>query len=462
MSDTGHHDARVAGGGSRLGRVVALLRDRSETGRSRRFAAGAFAARVANAGLGFATQILLARWMGEHGYGLYSAIWVWVLVAGGLLSLGLPVAALKLVPEYRERGDAAGLRGFLSGSRRLGSVPGAVAAALALAGVGIAASLGGAGPVAPVAAAALVALPIYVLTDVQTGIARAFGYADLGLLADYILRPVLLLALAALLFGAGEPGTALEVMLATLAAVSITAAVQGRLLQRRLTRDVPAAPPRLDLARWIQVAAPLLGVTGLTLLLGALDILILQLFVGPEEVAIYFAATKIVAVASFVSYGVSNTSAHRFAAQVARGDRAGMARLADETVRWTFWPTLAVALGLSLAAPLLLRLFGPAFGAGVPLVWILCAGLAAGAVVGPADRALAMADHGRATMWIFAVAVVTNALLCFALIPRFGLLGAAAATALTVALKAAILFGETRRRLGFSMSVLTPRPAIGL
>ena len=433
-----------------VGRVLALLRDRSETGRGRLFAAGAFAARVLNAGLGFLTQIVLARWMGERGYGIYSSCWVWLLVAGGVLSLGLPVAALKFVPDYRERGDGDGLRGFLRHARGLGLVPSVLAA---LAGAAAAAAFD-LGPYGTVGLVALAILPLYVLTDIQTGIARAFDFADLGLGADYLVRPLLLLGLVIALQLSGRPGTSEAVMAVTLIAVAATALGQGVLLQLRLGRIVPTGPARIDLARWASVSWPLLTVTGFTLLLGAVDILVLQLFVPPEAIAVYFAATKIVAVASFVSYGVANTSAHRFAAQIARGDRDGMARLAAETVRWTFWPTLAVALALGLLATPLLSLFGPGFGAGAPIVWILGAGLVAGAAVGPADRALAMADHGRATASIYGAAIVANAALCLALVPGFGLAGAAVATALATALKAGLLFVAARRRLGLAMCIL--------
>lgn len=446
----------IAGPGLRasvLGRALAVVRDRSESGRNRVFAAGAFAARVANAGLGFATQIGLARWMGEREYGLYASAWVWVLVAGGIGSLGLPVAALKFVPDYRERGDLAGLRGFLFASRWLGSAPSLV---LALGGIALAsADPGRLGSYGPVAVVALAALPLYVLTDIQTGIARAWDFADLGLAADYLVRPLLLLLFAAALFLAGEAGSAQAVMGATLAAVALTALGQGAILQRRVRARVAPGPRRFDRGRWAAAAWPLLTVTGFTLLLGAVDVMVLQLVASPEEIAVYFAATKIVAIASFVSYGVSNTSAHRFAVQIARGDRDGMRRLAAETVRWTFWPTLAVALALCALSLPLLRLFGPSFAGGAPVVCILAAGLAAGAAVGPADRALAMADHGPATARIYAIAVLANAALALLLVPRLGLAGAALATSLAVAIKAALLYAATRQRLGLSMSVFS-------
>lgn len=441
-------------------RIGAFARERGEAGAARRLAAAAFAARVLNAGLGFATQILLARWMGERDYGIYAYLWVWLLVAGGVGSLGLPVAALKFVPDYRARGDEPGLRGFLRWSRGPAILPSALLSLAAAFAILAFVRDGDALLYAPAALVALAILPLYVLTDVQTGIARACGFADLGLAADYVLRPVLLLAFAGAVVLAGDGATAATIMAATLGSMAVTALVQGTLLHGRLRRIVPAGPVRTDLARWASVSWPLLTVTAFTLLLGTTDVIVLKLFTGPEEIGIYFAATKIVAIASFVSYGVANTSAHRFAAHAATGDRAAMARLAAETVRWTFWPTLAVALALIVLADPLLRLFGPQFAGGTPIVAVLALGLVAAASVGPADRALAMADHGRITAWIYAASFAVNAALALLLIPPFGLTGAAFSTALAMAAKAAMLHVAARRRLDLDMFV-TARPPAG-
>jgi O-antigen/teichoic acid export membrane protein len=440
-----------------LGPLAGLLRDRSEAGRARLFAASAFLARVTNAGLGFAIQIILARWMGEREYGIYASFWVWFLVLGGVMSLGLPVAALKLVPDYRERADAAGLRGFLDGARRLGILPSLLACAAILSmlcafGQRIDEHW-------PVLAIAVLAVPAYVLMDIQTGIARASDFPDLGLMADYLLRPFLLLVSVAALWAATVPGSAVTVMIASALGVLATMTIQGVLLQGRLRRRgfLPDVRPRRDVRRWALVSWPMLVETAFILLLQASDVLVLQAMVEPEVVAPYFAATKIAAIASFVAYGVSNTSAHRFAAQVARGDREGMARLARETVRWTFWPTLAVALVLTAASPFLLSLFGPAFGAGVPVVAILAAGLVASAAVGPADRALAMADHGHVAAAIYGIAFLANLALCLILVPRFGTLGAASAVSLALIVKALLLYDHAKKRLGLRMSILPAR-----
>jgi O-antigen/teichoic acid export membrane protein len=69
--------------------------------------------RVVGAALAYGTQILLAQWMGLTEYGIFVAVWVWLLVLCGIAPLGLSVSAIGLLATYHEQGDLARWRGFL-------------------------------------------------------------------------------------------------------------------------------------------------------------------------------------------------------------------------------------------------------------------------------------------------------------------------------------------------------------
>src|ERR1700693_1436745 len=82
-----------------------------------RLAGTVFMLRVASAVLAYASQVVLARWMGSFEFGIYVYVWTWVLLIGQPLDLGLGTAAQRFIPEYRESGALDLLRGFLFGSR---------------------------------------------------------------------------------------------------------------------------------------------------------------------------------------------------------------------------------------------------------------------------------------------------------------------------------------------------------
>ena len=100
-----------------VARLKALLGGTHEASVTKRLAGTIFIIRVLSAMLAYASQILLARWMGGSDYGVYVYVWTWVLLLGSMMDFGISASAQKIIPEYRTRGEHALLRGFLSGSR---------------------------------------------------------------------------------------------------------------------------------------------------------------------------------------------------------------------------------------------------------------------------------------------------------------------------------------------------------
>jgi O-antigen/teichoic acid export membrane protein len=124
-----------------------------------------------------------------------------------------------------------------------------------------------------------------------------------------------------------------------------------------------------------------------------------------------------------------------------------------DAIRWTFWPSLALAaLLLALGEPIL-ALFGPGFADGYPLICIMAIGLLARSAVGPAERLLNMIGEGKICAAIYGGAFAVNLILCVTLIPRFGLYGAAIATATAVVVESVSLFVMTKRRLGLHVFI---------
>ena len=122
MALTGSEDASRVSARSSLAESWARLKARlgdAEHLLVQRLAGTVFLIRVVSAVLAFGSQVLLARWMGSFEFGIYVYVWTWVLLLGQAIDLGLGTAAQRFIPEYRERGMLALLRGFVSGSRWL-------------------------------------------------------------------------------------------------------------------------------------------------------------------------------------------------------------------------------------------------------------------------------------------------------------------------------------------------------
>jgi len=431
-----------------LARIRAMLSGgSSEASVTRRLAGTIFLIRVASAAMAYASQILLARWMGGADYGVYVYVWTWVLLLGSMMDLGLASSAQKIIPEYRTRGETALLRGFLSGSRWMSF---AVSALTALLLAGLVRALSpwiDADAVLPLYIGCMT-LPAFVVANTQDGIARSHDWMRLGLMPQFIVRQTLIVVLTAAAFVLGFHLGAVVAMIASAAAVWIAMTGQLVVLNRRLDGHIEPGPKAYDFRGWLAVSLPILLVESFYLLLSYTDVLVLQQFRSSEEVGVYFAVVKTLALVSFIHYAMSATTAHRFAEYHASGDGERLSAYVTHAIAWTFWPSLAATLALLACGKPLLWLFGPKFVVGYDIMFIAAIGLVVRSAIGPVERLLNMLGHQHVCALAYGLAFVMNVVLCVALVPRFGGHGAAAATSISLAFETVLLFWIVRRRLG--------------
>jgi len=430
-----------------LAQLRAMLGGPSEASVTRRLAGTIFIIRVLSAGLAYFSQVLLARWMGGSDYGVYVYVWTWVLLLGSMMDFGISASAQKIIPEYRTRGEHALLRGFLSGSRWLTFAVSSVVSVL-LAGVVKLLSLWiDAATVVPLYIGC-VTLPAFVVANTQDGIARSHDWMRLGLMPQFIIRQTLIIGVTAGLFVLGFHLGATAAMAASAAAVWIAMIGQMVALDRRLAGHITPGPKAYDVGFWLSVSLPILMVEGFYLLLSYTDVLVLQQYRSSQEVGVYFAVVKTLALVSFIHYAMSATTAHRFAEYHALGDRERLSAYVAHAIKWTFWPSLAATIVLLALGKPLLWLFGPQFVIGYDIMFVAAIGLVVRAAVGPVERLLNMLGHQYACALAYGLSFVLNVALCIALVPRFGGHGAAAATSISLVFETVLLFYIVRRGLG--------------
>jgi O-antigen/teichoic acid export membrane protein len=434
------------------------LSDHNHDALAQRMAGGAFLIRVASAALAYLTQVVLARWMGRHEFGIYVYVWTWVLLVGGLFDLGLAQSAQRFVPQYTENRQLERLRGFLSGSRWLATMIATAAGIVAAGAIFLSGSWIDSYLIFPLYLACL-CLPFYALTSVQDGIARSYNWLHLGLAPPFILRPTLLIVFLAAAYFAGWPVNAQTAMLAALGATWVTGVLQLLFINRRLVREVPAGPKTTEVSVWLATSVPIFLVESFYLLLTYTDVLLLQYFRSPQEIAVYYAAAKTLALVAFVNFSVSAAVAHRFAQYSVSGDRERLSAFLAQSIRWTFWPSAAATALILLLGKVFLGLFGPDFASGYPMMFVLTAGLLARAAVGPVERLLNMLGQQKACAAVYAATLAANIIGCLVLIPRYRALGAAIAMSLALVIESVLLFIVTKRRLGLHVFIWRPARA---
>ena len=283
----------------------------------------------------------------------------------------------------------------------------------------------------PLALSALLLLPQtmvisvgYVLTGLKRGVAAQ--------LVQNALWPVL--TLLALVAGARQ----LDALILALAAALTLSTLVGAVLiaQRRpALQDRPgAAEPAGDALPPLWRAALPLGLVEVVQIgLSALPVLALGIFVDATEVGAFSVAHRISLMIWVVIVSIGTVAAPHFAELHRRGEIDQLRTLNRRVRLVTALAGLPVILAMMVIPGLLLRLIGPGFEIAAPALAVLAVGQLVNCLLPSQDLVLAMAGHGRRLQQLSIAQFLTGCVLAAILVPQFGMIGAAAVGAWTLA-----------------------------
>ena len=407
-------------------------------------------ARLGGVLLAYAAQILAARYLGQEGFGIFALALVWLTLLGHLSVGGTNQALCRYVAQALATGDYATVRGLLFFGVLFALGAGALIGGAAIGLVTLVPGIVDANSIAPLALAFL-AVPLLALQDNLEAIARAVNRPFLGIAPAYLVRhgaSVLIFGALALSSVEASPAAAVG---GAIGAILAGIAAQAILILAELRRLLPPGERHFAIGAWLRTALPIALVDTTELLLLNTDVLVVGFFFPPDILAAYFAATRITQVLELVRYSATAATAQRFAAFAAIGRKAELRALIDLVTKATTVFSVVGALFLSLAGPLLLTLFGPNFAPAAWRIPILASGTVIACLCGPGEDVLTMMGQERVCALSFALSLVANLALLFLLVPPFGLGGAAAATALTMACRSILLATYAYTRLGIAL-----------
>lgn len=396
-----------------------------------RDAGSTMAVEVWSIGLGLALSIFLARTLGPEGNGLYALALLLPTTLAQLLNLGVPPANVYFVG----RGDVT-LRTALRATTRLGIIVGVLGLTIAPLIVHYRAEQWFPGVPPSLMLLALAAYPI--------GLFQGYYATLLTAVKDFrrfnrtlAVMPFVTIVLAAVLVLPGGMGVAGAVV-AYLAGQLSGALVSRLSLRAHLGPDRTgthgeswwAYGRRCVSYGWKAHLSNILAFVNYRV-----DILLVNLFLGPALVGVYFVAVQVAERLWLPSKVLSTVLLPRMAELHAR---AGTRELTPLMSRLVLWGTVAVCIVVAvIAAPALRLLFGHEFlGAVQPLLWLLPGiALAGGSRIVAND--FAARGHPEWNSWLSAFTLVVNVVANIALIPRYGISGAAIATTIAYTLNTA-------------------------
>lgn len=419
-----------------------------------RAAAGSAALALSSKLLMLLTSVLLARWMGVEGYGVYATAMALVLLLTVPTGLGLPTLVVRLLASYRVHQQWGLMRGLLVRGNQavLGaSIVIMLIAAAVISGLGDRLGLTHTG----VYVLALALIPLTALGAMRSAALRGLHHVVLGQLPENLVMPGLFVALLAAWSATGFALSPQAAVGLRLCAVSVAFGVGAWLLLRRLPNPVRLAIPRYDTANWARAAVPLLFLGGMSIINTQADVLMLAAMQGAEAAGIYQAAARgadlVVFSLLIVNMAIQPTIARLYTA----GNMQHLQRVITIAARAALSASLPVALVLGLfGQPILSVVYGQDFGSGALCLAILCGAQVINAAAGPVALILNMTGHEREAAIGVAVGAIVNVVSNAALIPMWDIEGAALATGLSLVTWNAVLIGFVRRRTGLSSTVV--------
>jgi O-antigen/teichoic acid export membrane protein len=407
----------------------------------------------------FGLHVLLARTLGVSSYGNYVYALTWVQLLALFSTAGMSTASARYVAEYRAQGKPALLNGFLRHAQVLGLIGSSIVAILLIGAVLLLDSRVDRSLARTLLWGALL-LPVVTLLEVRSGALRGLKRVFLARLPIDVLRPAFVAMGAVVVYAVAQDALNASVVmvvniLATALALSIVeVALRGRPDKER-TAETTVPLPRKE---WSRVGFQLLLVAGFGLVLGQTDTLMLGLLRGTTDAGIYSVSMRLASFAAFAFVSVGVMIGPQIAELHTRDKRRELQRILTLGARTSLAFAAPMVLGLAVGASTLLAMFGSEFGQGwIPLIILACGQLVS-CLAGFAFLLLTMTGNQRVVAWVLGGSAALNVGLNAALIPRFGMLGAAVATTLTLVLWNIILVVKARLVYQVDTSALGMRP----
>jgi O-antigen/teichoic acid export membrane protein len=420
-----------------------------------RGAVGAFIVKIFGVGLLFGLHIILARLLGVQHYGIYVYVSTWINILTILCLLGFQTSLVRFIAEYNVKQQWALLRGILRKSEQF--VLG-FSVSVSLTGVIIIRIMGDL--ISPDMAItfyiAFALLPVFAFCRLREASLRALKRIIQSELPLQVIRPVLTgLALIGLFCLIGNSLKAWYAMTVNVISVFCVAVIGTIFLHKLLPNEVLRTQPFFSNKQWLKVSLPLLLVAGMSVILKRTDIVMIGFFLGADDAGIYGVASQISNLVVFALMAINTILGPMISELYHTRQKQQLQKIITLAARSIFVFTLVMSLILIIFGKFVLGLFGLVFiSAYIPLL-VLLAGQIINSLAGSVGLIMSMSGNQNLMGVAVSISVAINIILNLALIPVFGLLGAAVATVISTSMWKISMLIFLKRRIGINSTVIT-------
>ncbi len=419
-----------------------------------RHAGGTFLLKIIGLFLSLVTGIMLARMLGAEGYGIYA----FPMAVVGLLTIpstvGLPQLLVRNIAQYNAKGEYGLIRGIIK--RANGFV---LILSLSFSALSVALYIGFdpeklASPLGKTFVIAMGLLPIISLKHVRLAALRGLGKVLFGQIPDILIKPLLFVSFLSFLFLLPISASPQIIMCFQLISAFAVFLLGDLLLKRNLPEKVFSSEYVFDTKRWINSAVPFLFLGLMQIVNQRTDLVMLGILRPVSEVGVYRAVVHGSTFVTFVLSSVNTAQRPQIARLWAMGEKEKLQRMITASTRVISIATVFAAGVLFFWGRFfIVFLFGQEFASGLTALRILCLGQMVNGMAGSVGSILNMTGHEKKSAHAVCIAAIVNVVLNLLLIPRFGINGAAIATAVSLSTWNIILIFWVKKYTGLKSTV---------
>ena len=422
---------------------------RQQIGHISRHSAVFFAGTIFTAATGYLFKIYLARVLGAEALGIYALGMTIVGLLGIFNALGLPYAAVRFVAAYSATARFDLLRAFLVRSLSLLLLFNLLlGGAVLLVGPWLAVHIYH----TPALSRYLGLFALIMVFGALTGFLGQVltGYKDVArrtVITNFIGSPLTMIFTLGLVgAGLGLWGYIFAQVASALAVIVLLVIVVWRLTPKAARAFSGGLAP---IGREVvSFSAVVFAMDALSFVMSQADKILIGFYLDARKLGIYAMAAALVAFVPAILQSVNQIFSPTIADLHARGQPELLGRLFQTLTKWILGLTLPLGCFVIIFARELMRIFGPEFEAGWPILVIGTLGQLVNCGVGSVGYLLLMSGHQRRLIRIQAVMAGMMVGLSLLLIPKLGLTGAALSAGFTNAVSNVWYLREVRSKLG--------------
>jgi len=388
----------------------------------------ALAARITAVGLTLVSNIVIARFYGAHAMGVVAMVTSFLMLVTIFTVFGTSTSILRLIPEHIARHSATSAFKLYRQAQYFVAAVSVVTGTAFFFASGVVADKVFSKPHLSFFFALAAGFVVFKsLMDLNTQALRG-----LKLIRTYAIMQIVpaLAMLVILLTGTYLFWNPNNPVYAQLAAYAVTAVLGALIMDlafknRMMTAD--AVQP-MTVREILSISLPMLMTASMIFFVGQAGVIMLGMFRPESEVGYYSVAVKLATLTAFMLQAINSIAAPTFSELYHTGRIDDLFHVARKSTKLIFWTTAPILLVLiAFGRSILGVMFGKDFTVAYPAMVFLVIGQFVNSISGSTGHFMNMTGHQKVLRNIFTCSVLINVILNLALIPRYGINGAAVA-----------------------------------